>query len=72
MLAMEKVLNLPEKGLKHSWESLAENGNMSSVSLLDIFKRTIDTKSENLRNTYAVSLAMGPAFSAELGLFRWT
>jgi alkylresorcinol/alkylpyrone synthase len=72
--AMEEVLGLPEKGLKHSWESLRENGNMSSVSVLDIFKRHIDEylkSPRDLKGTKAMSLAMGPAFSAELGLLQW-
>tara|TARA_R110002072_G_scaffold534_6_gene3946 strand:+ start:123494 stop:124570 length:1077 start_codon:yes stop_codon:yes gene_type:complete len=74
LLAMEKVFDLPEGGLKHSWESLAENGNMSSVSVLDIFKRTIEEsalKRQELKGRKAISLAMGPAFSAELGLLEW-
>jgi len=72
LLAMEKVLDLPAGGLKHSWDSLAENGNMSSVSLLDILKRNLYSRPIELRDTYALSLAMGPAFSAEMGLFKWT
>ena len=72
LIAMEKVLDLPERGLKHSWESLSKNGNMSSVSVLDIFKRNIDSKVAELSGKNALSLAMGPAFSAELGLFKWT
>lgn len=69
--AMEEVLDLPQGGLKHSWESLKLNGNMSSVSVLDIFKRTIENKDPELSGRNALSLAMGPAFSAELGLFKW-
>ncbi|EQC48573.1 putative naringenin-chalcone synthase [Bacteriovorax sp. BSW11_IV] len=71
LLAMEKVLDLPQGGLKHSWESLAENGNMSSVSVLDIFKRNLDHRTPDLKGHYGLSLAMGPAFSAEMGLFKW-
>lgn len=71
LMAMESVLGLPEKGLKHSWESLAENGNMSSVSVLDIMKRTMEEKNRERKNHHALSIAMGPAFSAELGLFQW-
>lgn len=71
LLAMEKVLDLPQGGLKHSWESLAENGNMSSVSVLDIFKRNFEHKKADLKGRYCLSMAMGPAFSAEMGLFKW-
>ena len=69
--ALEKVLHLPPMGLNHSWESLAENGNMSSVSVLDIFERTIKNRPEDNRGSLALSIAMGPAFSAEMGLFKW-
>jgi alkylresorcinol/alkylpyrone synthase len=70
LLAIEKVLALGQGELKHSWESLAENGNMSSVSVLDIFKRQLDSKKHKSKNK-ALSLAMGPGFSAEIGLFEW-
>jgi len=69
--AMEHVFNLPERGLIHSWESLAENGNMSSVSVLDIIKRTIKNQENGLSGKYALGVAMGPAFSGEVGLFKW-
>ncbi len=71
LLALEKVLDLPEKGLKHSWDSLAKNGNMSSVSVLDIFKRNMENKTPELSGKNIISVAMGPAFSAELGLLKW-
>lgn len=74
MLALEKVLDLPEGGLTHSWESLKKNGNMSSVSVLDIFLRNLELyrkNPEDYRGHLAMSVAMGPAFSAELGLFKW-
>jgi alkylresorcinol/alkylpyrone synthase len=69
--AMEKVLDLPQKGLIHSWNSLAENGNMSSVSVLDIFKRIFNESDSKPKSGHALSVAMGPAFSTELGLFEW-
>ncbi len=74
LLAMEKILDLPQKGLTHSWNSLNERGNMSSVSVLDIFKRHLDEYEEQSRKAkgkMALSLAMGPAFSAEIGLLKW-
>ena len=70
LLAMEKVFDLPERGLHHSWESLRENGNMSSVSVLDIFSRTLK-ESRGPKGAYALGVAMGPSFSAELGLYQW-
>jgi len=74
LLAMEKILDLPQGGLTHSWASLKEKGNMSSVSVLDIFKRHIDEYYQNKRNlkgSRGLALAMGPAFSAEIGLLEW-
>ncbi len=70
LLAMEKVFDLPEHGLHHSWESLRVNGNMSSVSVLDIFSRTIE-ESRGPKGALALGVAMGPSFSAELGLYQW-
>ena len=69
LLAMEKALDMPQGGLKKSWQSLAENGNMSSVSVLDIINRSLQEEHES--GDYALAIAMGPAFSAEVGLFQW-
>lgn len=74
LLAMEKILDLPQGGLTHSWASLKEKGNMSSVSVLDILKRHIDEYYHNQKSrkgSLGLSLAMGPAFSAEIGLLKW-
>jgi len=74
LLAMEKALDLPQFGLSHSWKSLREKGNMSSVSVLDILKRHIsdyDQNNKNFKGALGLSLAMGPAFSAEIGLMKW-
>lgn len=70
LMAMEKLFEIPEPGLIHSWNSLAQNGNMSSVSVLDIIKRNIETDTKPTDN-YALGIAMGPGFSAELGLYQW-
>ena len=67
--AMEGLFNLGEKGLNLSWESLREKGNMSSVSVLDIIKKTIEMRKNSEK--IALSVAMGPGFSAEFGLFEW-
>jgi alkylresorcinol/alkylpyrone synthase len=74
LMAMEKILDLPQKGLTHSWDSLNERGNMSSVSVLDIFQRHLkeyESQNRQAKGKMALSLAMGPAFSAEIGLLRW-
>ena len=70
LTALASALEIDDYELRHSWQSLKENGNMSSVSVLDIMNRML--KRENpTKGSKALSLAMGPAFSAELGLFEW-
>lgn len=72
--ALALALEISDEELAYSWLSLKEKGNMSSVSVLDIMNRIIienqACKKYN-KGDYAISLAMGPAFSAELGLLQW-
>lgn len=74
--AMEKALGLGQGDLSFSWDSLKEKGNMSSVSVLDITARQIKDyligdSAKRLKGKHALSVAMGPAFSSEVGLFKW-
>ncbi len=69
--AMEELLGLNESFLHHSWESLAQNGNMSSVSVLDIIHRTIQARTNEKPGEKCLAIAMGPGFSAEVGLYSW-
>lgn len=72
--ALASALEITDQELRHSWQSLKEKGNMSSVSVLDIMYRMLrenNTYEKYNKGDYAASLAMGPAFSAELGLFQW-
>ena len=48
---------------------MRENGNMSSVSVLDVLRRTI--AEPPLEGSLAVMLAMGTGFSVELPLQSW-
>ncbi len=66
--ALEKALHKEESALKASWESLSENGNISSVSVLDVMRRNIDEKL--LKPGPTLALAMGPAFNSEMTLMR--
>jgi alkylresorcinol/alkylpyrone synthase len=66
--ALSEILNKEEKYLEHSWLGLKEQGNMSSVSVLNVLERSIDKKT--LQNGYALALAMGPAFNSEMSLMR--
>lgn len=68
--AMQDGLDLDENALNISRESLAQVGNLSSASVLFILKETM-ARHQPPPGTYAVLLAMGPAFCAELVLLRW-
>lgn len=66
--ALATSLKKDESYLKHSWESLRDNGNMSSVSVLNVLERSLDENT--LKDGYALALAMGPAFNSEMGLIK--
>jgi alkylresorcinol/alkylpyrone synthase len=67
--SIENAIGLPPKALAHSRNSMRENGNMSSVSVLDVLRRTIaDSPPEG---TFGVMISMGPGFSFELLLLSW-
>ncbi|MBC7428228.1 MAG: type III polyketide synthase [Bacteriovorax sp.] len=52
----------------HSWTSLREKGNMSSVSVLHVLEKTIGD--QHKRNEIGLMLAMGPAFCSEMCLIK--
>lgn len=66
--ALTKALNVDKSWLNHSWESLAQNGNMSSVSVLDILARTLKTSIDEEK--LGILMAMGPAFCSEMVLTK--
>jgi len=67
--AVENVLNLPADALDYTRNSLRDNGNLSSVSVLDILHATMaDPPSQG---SIGLMIAMGPGFSAELVLLGW-
>lgn len=51
-----------------SWDSLAENGNMSSVSVLHVLEQTC--KKTLRENELGLMMAMGPAFCSEMSLIK--
>ena len=67
--AIERAVGLPPEANAHSRESLRQNGNFSSASVLDVLHRTLATPSPE--GTLGVMLAMGPGFSFELLLLSW-
>ncbi|ASO20861.1 alkylresorcinol/alkylpyrone synthase [Actinoalloteichus hoggarensis] len=68
--AVTESLGLPETALAHTRASLADLGNLSSASVLDVLRRNL---AEPLPpgGTPGLLLAMGPGFCAELVLLRW-
>jgi alkylresorcinol/alkylpyrone synthase len=67
--SIENAIGLPPEALANSRNSMRENGNMSSVSVLDVLRRTIaDSPPEG---TFGVMISMGPGFSFELVLLSW-
>jgi alkylresorcinol/alkylpyrone synthase len=68
--AMEEGLELPPEALRRSRDSLAEVGNISSVSILLILEKTLAEETPP-PGAYGLMVAMGPAFCAELVLLQW-
>ena len=68
--AMSRALDLPDGALDVTWNSLAEVGNLSSASVLQVLQRTISDATAT-PGAPGVMLAMGPGFCAELVLLRW-
>ncbi|BBY00786.1 polyketide synthase-like Pks10 [Mycobacterium seoulense] len=67
--SIEDALGLSPEALAHSRNSMRDNGNISSASVLDVLRRTI---AEPLaEGAFGVMLAMGPGFSFELLLLQW-
>ena len=70
MAGMIDGLGLAPDALAETRRSLDEVGNLSSASvlfLLDDYRRRVRPPA----GSYAVLLAMGPAFSAEAVLLQW-
>ncbi len=68
--AIEEGLGLRHGALDSSRETLAEVGNISSVSVLLILDRVL-ARRQPAPGTWGLMMAMGPAFCAELVLLRW-
>ncbi|MCB1326475.1 MAG: type III polyketide synthase [Spirochaetales bacterium] len=67
---MVEGLGLAPDALRLSISSLQEVGNLSSASVLFVLEETL-RQQEYAPGTYAMMLAMGPAFSAELILLQF-
>ncbi len=62
-------LELADGTLDNSWRSLAQVGNLSSVSVLHILASELTTPKKS--GEYGLLFALGPGVSAELVLLRW-
>lgn len=70
MEGLSQGLQLPPDALRISQESLSEEGNLSSASVLLILQKTLLQKTFR-PGDIGVMLAMGPAFCAEVVLLQW-
>ncbi len=67
--AVEDVLDLPGDALDHTRNSLRNNGNLSSVSVLDVLRRNMADPPP--AGSFGLMIAMGPAFCCELVLLAF-
>jgi alkylresorcinol/alkylpyrone synthase len=67
--AVEDALELPADALERTRTSLRDNGNLSSVSVLDILHATMADPPPP--GSIGLMIAMGPGFSAEFVLLSW-
>jgi alkylresorcinol/alkylpyrone synthase len=67
--AVEHTLELPADALDYTRNSLRENGNLSSVSVLDVLRANMADPPPP--GSFGLMLAMGPAFCSELVLLGW-
>jgi alkylresorcinol/alkylpyrone synthase len=67
--AVEHVLDLPGSALDHTRNSLRNNGNLSSVSVLDVLRANMADPPPS--GSIGLMIAMGPAFCSELVLLAW-
>jgi alkylresorcinol/alkylpyrone synthase len=67
--AVENVLDLPDDALDHTRNSLRNNGNLSSVSVLDVLRANMADPPP--AGSIGLMIAMGPGFCSELVLLAW-
>lgn len=67
--ALQNGLNLNEKQMKPSREVLREYGNLSSVSILFVLKKILNSK-ELKKDDLCCAIAFGPGLTMEIVLFK--
>lgn len=68
--ATQRALKLPDSALAASRRSLAQAGNMSSVSVLHVLELTAEDDPPE-PGSFGLMIGLGPGVSAELLLLRW-
>ena len=67
--ALQAALEVPRDAVALTWESLADVGNLSSVSVLHVLEKTLAERPPT-PGSYGMLLAMGPGFCSELVLLK--
>ena len=67
--AIENTLDLPSNAMDYTRQSLRDNGNLSSVSVLDVLRANMAEPPSP--GSLGLMIAMGPAFCSELVLLGW-
>ena len=67
--AVENTLDLPADALDHTRQSLRDNANLSSVSVLDVLRAHMADPPPP--GSFGLMIAMGPGFCSELVLLGW-
>lgn len=67
--AVEHTLDLPADALDYTRASLRDNGNLSSVSVLDVLRANMSDPPPP--GSFGLMMAMGPGFCSELVLLGW-
>jgi 1,3,6,8-tetrahydroxynaphthalene synthase len=65
-----KLFEVPREALKHSYDCMRENGNISSASILDVLRRLYRSGEASNGDTVFFG-GFGPGFSAVLGTGVW-
>jgi alkylresorcinol/alkylpyrone synthase len=69
--ALQAALEIPREAVALTWESLADVGNLSSVSVLHVLEQTLAQRPPG-SGSRGMLLAMGPGFCSELVLLEAT
>jgi alkylresorcinol/alkylpyrone synthase len=67
--AVEHTLDLPADALDHTRNSLRDNANLSSVSVLDVLRANMADPPPP--GSFGLMMAMGPGFCSEFVLLAW-